>query len=92
MRPLYGHSRFLVDTAEVALYIKAAARDVKAFRDARGYRKIPVGYSSADVSAINPMIQYYLSCGGNPNETVDFFAYNDYGCKDILGAIPFILD
>jgi hypothetical protein len=26
------------------------------------------------------MIQYYLSCGVNPDETVDFFAYSNYGC------------
>lgn len=77
-------SRSTVSTAEVALYIKAAARDVRAFRDARGYRKIPVGYSNADESDINPFIQYYLSCGGNPNETVEFFAYNNYAWVRIL--------
>ena len=30
-----------------APYIKAAARDIKAYRDSKGYRKIPVGYSAA---------------------------------------------
>ena len=29
-----------------APYVRAAARDLKAYRDSKGYRKIPIGYSA----------------------------------------------
>jgi len=31
-----------------APYIKAALRDVKAYRDSKNYRKIPIGYSAGE--------------------------------------------
>lgn len=61
-----------------APYIKAAARDVKAYRDSKGYRKIPVGYSAADIASLRPMLQNYLACGTNTSEAVDFFGLNAY--------------
>ena len=61
-----------------APYIKAAARDVKAYRDSKKYRNIPVGYSAADIAALRPMLQNYLACGNNASDTVDFFSLNAY--------------
>ena len=61
-----------------AVYVKAAARDVKAHRDSKGYRKIPVGYSAADIAQLRPMLQDYLVCGGNASEAIDFFSLNAY--------------
>ncbi|CAN8103721.1 unnamed protein product [Discula destructiva] len=61
-----------------APYIKAAARDLKAYRSSKGYRQIPVGYSAADIAELRPMLQDYLTCGGNASETVDFFSLNSY--------------
>lgn len=36
----------LANGSTAAPYIKAAARDVKAYRDSKGYRAIPIGYSA----------------------------------------------
>lgn len=61
-----------------APYILAAARDMKAYRDSKGYRRIPVGYSAADIAELRPMLQYYLACGKEPTDRVDFFGLNAY--------------
>ncbi|KAF2089251.1 glycoside hydrolase family 72 protein [Saccharata proteae CBS 121410] len=61
-----------------APYVKAAARDVKAYRDKKGYREIPVGYSAADISTLRPMLQNYLACSSNSSENLDFFSLNAY--------------
>lgn len=61
-----------------AAYIKAAARDMKAYRNSKKYRQIPVGYSAADIAELRPMLQNYLACGGNSSETIDFFGLNSY--------------
>lgn len=66
------------DESLAAPYIRAAARDMKAYRDAKGYRKIPIGYSAADIAELRPMLQEYLTCGGNDSTTVDFFGLNSY--------------
>ena len=65
-----------------APFLKAAARDMKAYRDRKGYRKIPIGYSAADIKELRPMLQDYLTCGGNSSETVDFFGLNSYSWCD----------
>lgn len=65
-----------------APFIKAAARDMKAYRDSKGYRKIPIGYSAADIKELRPMLQDYLTCGGNSSETVDFYGLNSYSWCD----------
>lgn len=70
------------DSSVAAPYLKAAARDLKAYRDSKGYRKIPVGYSAADIQELRPMLQDYLTCGGNSSENVDFFALNSYSWCD----------
>ncbi|MCJ1335154.1 hypothetical protein MMC09_000420 [Bachmanniomyces sp. S44760] len=64
--------------SDTAPYIKAAARDVKAYRNSKGYRKLPVGYSAADISSLRPMLQNYLACGSNASENLDFFSLNAY--------------
>jgi hypothetical protein len=64
--------------SNAAPYIKAAARDMKAYRDAKGYRKIPVGYCAADIAELRPMLQNYLACGTNSSEPIDFFGLNAY--------------
>lgn len=61
-----------------APYVKAAARDVKAYRDSKNYREVLVGYSAADIASLRPMLQNYLACGTNSSEAVDFFALNAY--------------
>ncbi|PSN71811.1 glycolipid anchored surface protein GAS1, partial [Corynespora cassiicola Philippines] len=61
-----------------APFVKAAARDLKAYRDTKGYRKIPVGYAAADIGSLRPMLQNYLACGDKPEDAIDFFALNAY--------------
>lgn len=61
-----------------APFIRGAARDVKTYRANKNYRDIPVGYSAADIAELRPMLQDYLTCGGNSSDTVDFFALNSY--------------
>jgi hypothetical protein len=61
-----------------APYVKAAARDLKAYRAKKGYREIPVGYSAADISELRPMLQDYLACGSNSSESIDMYGLNAY--------------
>ncbi|XP_044724367.1 glucanosyltransferase domain-containing protein [Hirsutella rhossiliensis] len=70
------------DASPAAPLLKAAARDMKAYRDSKGYRKIPVGYSAADIKELRPMLQDYLTCGDNSSEIVDFFGLNSYSWCD----------
>lgn len=61
-----------------APYVKASARDMKAYRDSKGYRTIPVGYSATDSGELRPNLQNYLACGSNASESLDFFSLNAY--------------
>lgn len=61
-----------------APYIKVATRDMKAYRESKGYRAIPIGYSAADIAELRPMLQDYLVCGGNSSDAIDFFGLNAY--------------
>jgi hypothetical protein len=70
------------EDSPAAPYLKAAARDMKAYRDSKGYRSIPIGYSAADIKELRPMLQDYLTCGGNSSEIVDFFGLNSYSWCD----------
>jgi 1,3-beta-glucanosyltransferase GAS1 len=70
------------EDSPAAPYLKAAARDMKAYRDRKGYRHIPIGYSAADIEQLRPMLQNYLTCGGNSSEIIDFFALNSYSWCD----------
>ncbi|KAL1613402.1 hypothetical protein SLS54_010645 [Diplodia seriata] len=61
-----------------APYVKEAARDLKAYRDSKKYRDIPVGYSAADIASLRPLLQNYLACSSNSSENIDFYALNAY--------------
>ncbi|KAL8635641.1 MAG: hypothetical protein Q9228_006890 [Teloschistes exilis] len=66
------------EVSNAAPYVKAAVRDMKAYRDSKNYRKIPIGYSAADVPGLRPMLQNYLACGDNDAERADFYSLNVY--------------
>ncbi|KAI9934297.1 hypothetical protein ASPWEDRAFT_108792 [Aspergillus wentii DTO 134E9] len=66
------------DGSAAAPYVLAAARDIKAYRDEKNYRKIPVGYSAADIAELRPMLQNYMACLKDPADRLDFFALNAY--------------
>ncbi|KAK4543178.1 hypothetical protein LTR36_005728 [Oleoguttula mirabilis] len=74
-----GNEVLTIGTDSVAApYVKAAARDMKAYRDNKGYRDIPVGYSAADIAQLRPNLQNYMACGDNSSESLDFFSLNAY--------------
>ncbi|KUJ17299.1 uncharacterized protein LY89DRAFT_50312 [Mollisia scopiformis] len=64
-----------ISQSDAALYVKASALDLKKYRDGKGYREIPVGYTGADVIDLMPVLQNYLACG---TYAVDFFGQNSY--------------
>lgn len=64
--------------SEAAVYVKAATRDMKSYRNAKGYRNIPIGYSHADIASLRPNLQNYLTCGSSSNDSIDFFGLNAY--------------
>lgn len=64
-----------------ATYIKAVTRDMKAYIGNRDYRKIPVGYSAADVAENIYQQALFFDCGDD-SERADFFAFNDYSWCD----------
>ncbi|KXX77407.1 hypothetical protein MMYC01_206065 [Madurella mycetomatis] len=66
----------------VAPSLKAAARDVRAYRDARGYRAIPLSYSAGEEEQFQLLTAEYLTCG-DTDETIDIFALNIFdGCEE----------
>lgn len=65
------------DSSKTAPYVKATTRDMRQYITSRGYRKIPVGYSAADVSDNRMQTAHYFNCG-TEFERSDFFAFNDY--------------
>ncbi|KAK5170448.1 1,3-beta-glucanosyltransferase [Saxophila tyrrhenica] len=64
-----------------APYIKATTRDMKSYINSMGYRKIPVGYSAADVESNRYDLATYMNCG-TEDQRSDFFAFNDYSWCD----------
>ncbi|KAI0202073.1 Glucanosyltransferase-domain-containing protein [Astrocystis sublimbata] len=64
-------------TVKSAPFVKATTRDMRQYIGSRGYRKIPVGYSAADVSENRMQTAEYFNCGSD-DERSDFFAFNDY--------------
>ncbi|RYP40659.1 hypothetical protein DL767_001517 [Monosporascus sp. MG133] len=64
-------------STRTAPYVKATTRDMRQYMAERGYRRIPVGYSAADVSENRMQTAHYFNCGSE-FERSDFFAFNDY--------------
>jgi len=64
-----------------APFVKAVTRDLKQYRNSRGYREIPIGYSAADVDSNRYEMAQYMNCG-TPDQRSDFFAFNDYSWCD----------
>lgn len=65
------------DTDKAAPYVKAVTRDIKNYMASRGLRKVPVGYSAADVASNRQETAEYFNCGSDDMRS-DFFAFNDY--------------
>jgi hypothetical protein len=64
-----------------ATYIKATTRDMKRFIGNKSPRRIPVGYSAADVADNIEQQALFFNCGSD-DERSDFFAFNDYSWCD----------
>jgi 1,3-beta-glucanosyltransferase GAS5 len=71
-------------TSAAAPFVKAVTRDLRQYIGSRGYRKIPVGYSAADVDTNRLQMAQYMNCGTDA-ERSDFFAFNDYSWCDPSG-------
>jgi len=57
-----------------APFVKATTRDMRRYIASRGYRKVPVGYSAADVAQNRWQMAQYMNCGSD-DERSDFFAF-----------------
>jgi len=68
------------ETTPAAPYVKAVTRDMRQYIGTR-HRKIPVGYSAADVNSNRREMAEYMNCGTD-DERSDFFAFNDYSWCD----------
>ena len=62
---------------DASAFVKAAVRDTKAYIKSKGYRAIPVGYSSNDDGETRVAIADYFACGEG-DEKADFFGINMY--------------
>ncbi|KAJ6039031.1 CAZyme family GH72 [Penicillium canescens] len=67
-------------SVDLAPYLKAAARDMKAYTAARQYRPItlPIGYATSAEYTYMQALGEYLVCGGNSDDAVDFYSVNGY--------------
>lgn len=65
------------NVSSAAPFVKAAARDMRAYIKAKGYRQIPVGYAGADVADLQIQLAEYLACG-NATDGIDFYGINIY--------------
>ncbi|KAH6845667.1 Glucanosyltransferase-domain-containing protein [Chaetomium sp. MPI-CAGE-AT-0009] len=66
-------------STRVAPALKAAARDLRAFRTARGYRAVPLAYSVADAPALRLLTAQYLACDNRAT------ADDDAASIDLIG-------
>ncbi|KAK4132116.1 glycoside hydrolase family 72 protein [Trichocladium antarcticum] len=64
------------NSTTVAPSLKAAARDLRAYRHARGYRAIPLSYSVADAEQLRLATAQYLACGDTAAATIDLIGLN----------------
>jgi len=69
------------NNTNAAPYIKAVTRDMKQYIANRKSRRIPVGYSAADVAENIEQQALYFNCGSDDARS-DFFAFNDYSWCD----------
>ncbi|CAG9953790.1 unnamed protein product [Clonostachys rosea f. rosea IK726] len=60
-----------------APYVKAATRDMKAFRNARGYRQIPISYAAFDDQPQLSFSGKYLACGDD-EDTIEMLGVESY--------------
>ncbi|RMD40166.1 hypothetical protein DV735_g4954, partial [Chaetothyriales sp. CBS 134920] len=67
-----------LNESAAAPYLLKAAADLKTYRDAQGYRNIPIGYSATDTTVLRPMLQDYVVCRPNTTERLDFYSLNSY--------------
>lgn len=58
-------------------FVKAAVRDMKAYMKEKGYRSIPVGYSSNDDEDTRVPMADYFACGDS-DAKADFYGINMY--------------
>merc|ERR1711881_380276 len=70
------------NNTNAAPYIKAVTRDIKRYINAQVDRRIPVGYSAADVEDNVYTSAVYFACGDDEMARSDFFAFNDYSWCD----------
>ena len=62
---------------DASAFVKAAVRDTKKYIKDKGYRQIPVGYSSNDDQKTRVAIADYFACG-DEDEKADFYGINMY--------------
>lgn len=62
---------------EASAFVKAAVRDTKKYIKDKGYRSIPVGYSSNDDEDTRVVMADYFACG-DEDVKVDFYGINMY--------------
>ena len=65
------------NVSSAAPFVKAAARDMRSYIKAKGYRQIPVGYAGADVADLQIQLAENLSCG-TATDGIDFYGINIY--------------
>ncbi|EDO14355.1 hypothetical protein Kpol_164p2 [Vanderwaltozyma polyspora DSM 70294] len=64
-----------ITNTDASPFVKAAIRDVKKYIQAKGYRSIPVGYSSNDDADTRDNLAEYFACG---EYAADFYGINMY--------------
>ncbi|KMU90567.1 1,3-beta-glucanosyltransferase gel2 [Coccidioides immitis H538.4] len=68
---------------DVPLYIRAIQRDLKQYIEKHSSRKIPVGYSAADIRQSLEDTWQYVACDAGDDGHSDFFGLNSYSwCGD----------
>lgn len=70
------------NNTNASAYVKAAARDTKAYIKSKKYRPMGVGYAANDDKPIRDQLASYFNCGPT-EDSIDFFGYNIYSwCGD----------